>query len=206
MERLWHHSIGTAAVARAIARQAGVDEEDAFLGGLLHDIGKPILIRAVAQLLFPRTPPAKRSWWQRRPAAPTSPKTLPDGFLGELFAELHSRTGALVAAKWELPQPLIDLIRHHHDGFSADPLELTVQIADRVCAHLEGRFVDTTEDFQLRDLLLALGLDDRGIERLAQDLPAALEELSGRFGEPALNSVPRANTRNVTRNPERTAS
>ncbi|MFS2020962.1 HDOD domain-containing protein, partial [Massilia sp. CT11-108] len=39
----WRHSIATALCARSLARQAGLDQDAAFIGGLLHDIGRLVL-------------------------------------------------------------------------------------------------------------------------------------------------------------------
>lgn len=43
IEALWHHSLATGAIARAIASKISVDLEQAFLAGLLHEIGKMVL-------------------------------------------------------------------------------------------------------------------------------------------------------------------
>lgn len=40
---LWHHSLATGAIAKVIAMKVGRDAEQAFLAGLLHDIGKMVL-------------------------------------------------------------------------------------------------------------------------------------------------------------------
>ena len=39
------HAIGTAYVARLVAEKAGIDEDEAFLCGLLHDIGKLVVLK-----------------------------------------------------------------------------------------------------------------------------------------------------------------
>ncbi len=50
MEKLWIHALATAYGARSIARKAGVTEADKlFLMGLIHDIGKVLLIKALAE-------------------------------------------------------------------------------------------------------------------------------------------------------------
>ena len=48
--RSFRHSLGTALFAQEIARAIHVDAEEAFLAGLLHDIGRPVLLQAVADL------------------------------------------------------------------------------------------------------------------------------------------------------------
>ena len=49
-EELWHHSLGCAIVAELLAKTAiGVDPEEAFLGGIFHDVGKLFLLDVVPE-------------------------------------------------------------------------------------------------------------------------------------------------------------
>jgi len=48
---LWHHSLSTAIAARLIVQKTGIiDKEEAYLAGLLHDIGKMALLKTVPKL------------------------------------------------------------------------------------------------------------------------------------------------------------
>src|SRR5262245_43367633 len=47
---LWQHAVYTAAYAREIARRCRRNVEGAFLGGLLHDVSKPVLLLPLADL------------------------------------------------------------------------------------------------------------------------------------------------------------
>ena len=47
---LWQHAAYTAAYASNIARRCRRNAESAFLGGLLHDVSKPVLLLALADL------------------------------------------------------------------------------------------------------------------------------------------------------------
>ena len=52
IEGLWQHSLQTASAARVIAGQEGLDKaalDDAFLSGMLHDIGKLVLAQSMPQ-------------------------------------------------------------------------------------------------------------------------------------------------------------
>lgn len=49
-ERLVAHSVAIAGVARRLAREEGVDEEVAYTAGLLHDIGRGLMLQCVARL------------------------------------------------------------------------------------------------------------------------------------------------------------
>ena len=49
-ERLVAHSVAIAGVARRLAREDGVDEEVAYTAGLIHDIGRGLMLQCVARL------------------------------------------------------------------------------------------------------------------------------------------------------------
>ena len=50
LEQSWKLSIATAVACEALSRASGVEREGAFLPGLLHDTGKPVLVYAVTEL------------------------------------------------------------------------------------------------------------------------------------------------------------
>ncbi len=48
---LWHHSLSTAIACKLIAKKIGnIDEEESYLAGLLHDIGKMVLLKTIPKL------------------------------------------------------------------------------------------------------------------------------------------------------------
>jgi HD-like signal output (HDOD) protein len=51
IDEVFRHSIATALFAQEIARQTRNNVEDAFLCGLLHDVGRPVLLQALVTLL-----------------------------------------------------------------------------------------------------------------------------------------------------------
>ncbi len=48
VRRSFRHSLATAAFSQEIARSRRVNVEEAFLAGLLHDVGRPVLFQALA--------------------------------------------------------------------------------------------------------------------------------------------------------------
>ena len=50
LETLWNHAIGSAAVAKTLAKRVDYEADDAFLAGLLHGIGRLIVLRALDNL------------------------------------------------------------------------------------------------------------------------------------------------------------
>lgn len=103
-ETLWQHSVAVGLVCQAICRLLGKRslEETAFLGGLIHDIGKIAL-----DCCFPVE------------FAPVL-KAIGEGqyFLDaerEHLGVTHADVGAMVAVYWKFADLLVEVIQTHHD-------------------------------------------------------------------------------------------
>ncbi|MGB9885934.1 MAG: HDOD domain-containing protein [Moorellales bacterium] len=100
---LWWHSLTSAMAARLLARKIRFRAaEEAFVAGLLHDIGKLVLSQYVAETY-----------------AQILERVTRDGvpFMEAEQAILgfdHARAGGLVAEKWNLPEGLVEAIGCHH--------------------------------------------------------------------------------------------
>ncbi len=108
---LWEHSIGTAFACRFLAEKhrPGLMEE-AFLAGLMHDIGKLVLnmrepekFDEIVQIVYN----------ENRPFAETE---------NEILGFDHTVVGAMLVNKWKLSPVLEEAIRNHHHeaAFAAD--------------------------------------------------------------------------------------
>jgi len=121
----WMHSLGCAAVCREFAVRAGYREpENAYLAGLLHDLG--ILVNSLAyESEYGKVLHEARE----RGAA-----------LAEIeFKELgftHCESGAVLGVSWQLPHAIQEVIQYHHDVERApagNPLVALVHLADLLC-------------------------------------------------------------------------
>jgi putative nucleotidyltransferase with HDIG domain len=114
---LWQHAIYTAVYAREIARRCRRNVEVAFLGGLLHDISKPVLLLALADL---------QAQWS---------EPIPPALVTMAMDVYHTQMGALLASTWALPSEVGASMVYHHDP-SAAPAHpeavLITCLADRV--------------------------------------------------------------------------
>src|SRR5581483_4571708 len=108
----WVHSVATAAAT--LARRVGVQSNDAFSAGLLHDIG--------SALVFRRAPRRYDAVIERLVADPSI--TLVDAERQE-FGITHADVGAAALAVMKFPLELTDAIAQHH----TPPEEVTSVLA-----------------------------------------------------------------------------
>lgn len=99
---IWYRSLAAGTIMRGLAAFTDVDAEDAFLIGLLHDIGNVIVLRIVDE--------------QR---ALTDYSVDIDTF-EYLCYESHQEFGELIADAWKLPASLKALVADHHAYPDAD--------------------------------------------------------------------------------------
>jgi HD-like signal output (HDOD) protein len=104
-EAIWRRSLAGAVVMRNLARFTSVQREDAFMMGLLHDIGNVVVLRVVS-------------------GQETMTRDLIDLKSFEyLCYECQQEFGELIATEWKLPHNLQSLIADHHDyPAPGDPL------------------------------------------------------------------------------------
>ncbi|VAX07070.1 hypothetical protein MNBD_GAMMA25-779 [hydrothermal vent metagenome] len=145
----WLHSIGTGCCAQVIARHTGLDPEQAFTAGLLHDIGK-LVLAAYFEDNFSRV----LAWRDKHDCLIREAEESVLGFD-------HTKIGARVAQHWKLPKLLVNAIHFHH----ALPDKITllaelVHLADILCRGLDiGNGGDDLIPELHPDVLPRLGLD-----------------------------------------------
>jgi putative nucleotidyltransferase with HDIG domain len=109
----WLHALGTAATARSLAKHFGIDAEDAFIAGLLHDVGKLALVRADPEsfdTVKAEVTASSRLWNE----AETS-----------ILGTSHGIIGAELLTAWSFPASLIAAVGHHHAPSLAPTEHLT---------------------------------------------------------------------------------
>ena len=125
---LWRHSFCCAYAAQHLAKRSGYRVvEEAFVGGLLHDIGK-VVINTYLQAEFNRI--AALSLTERIAFMDAERAVL--GFD-------HAEVGGRVLERWHLPPTLVDCVRYHHAPLAQPtptPLTALVHVADVLCLML----------------------------------------------------------------------
>lgn len=150
------HALGTAYVARLVGERARVDVEETFLCGLLHDIGKLVIL--------------KRAHEYRK----QSGKVVTDAELDAALDAHHPAAGALVLRRWKLPESLDDPVRFHHDYAAAPDYKreaAVVYLANRL-SHRYGFGCERDESELLEDPVCAyLGIDALAIQEIDAHAP-----------------------------------
>jgi len=102
------HSWGTAIAARSIAKRVRYEKpEEALVCGLMHDIGKAVLMRNFKDVysdIINNVYSGDSSFHQSELQS---------------FGFSHAHVGALLAHKWNYPLQLEEAVGHHHDPLSA---------------------------------------------------------------------------------------
>ena len=124
MTGLWQQAYASALGASWIAEKSGYRDvaEAAFLAGLLHDVGKLLILNAI------------EDFTAKQQLAQAPPRTLVD----EMIESLHSEYGHLLMTRWNLPNVYCVVGRDHHNAdFKQDQvLLIMVRLLDQVCARL----------------------------------------------------------------------
>jgi len=100
----WKHSLAVAVTGKNLAQTSHRESPDnCFVGGLLHDVGKIIMAQYFRDMF-------EKVWL----AARNEYASFYEAEKNEIPID-HTKIGGYLAAKWQLPQGLVDAIRWHHD-------------------------------------------------------------------------------------------
>ncbi|WP_419191528.1 HDOD domain-containing protein [Engelhardtia mirabilis] len=128
VRRLWLHSAIAGIYAKNIAILRGGLAESGMLEGLLHDVGRPVVIQLLGDV------------------EKTIGENLPADVFHSVVDELHCDIGALLVREWGLPGHLDTAVALHHRPFA---------ISDHrdaaVVAHLADELAHWAADPQSRD-------------------------------------------------------
>lgn len=165
---LWRHSLACACAAQVLARRTRAARmEEAFVAGLLHDVGKVVLsvhvgpqfeaIRALAEL-----------------------DNLPFHEGEKLILGFdHAEVGAQVAEKWNLPMSLCSAIAGHHlleRGVDALGLTALVHVGNVLCRFEGGGMPGLGQTMKPdKQALEVLGLTEADLDEVMTEIYAQLE-------------------------------
>jgi putative nucleotidyltransferase with HDIG domain len=166
---LWKHSLGTAIAAEVLAKmvKAG-DTEDAFVSGLLHDIGK-LVMALYAKEAFARI----RDHVERNDVLMLSAEM-------ELYEIDHGLVGAWLADEWKFPPKLTRAIRLHHNPDAAREFQEIIYIthaSDILCRALEiGNGGDKRIPLMSKTVWTALRLNESVLDKCMTEIFEGLDK------------------------------
>lgn len=96
--RLFQHAMTTAFTAcHLVTQRSRRHSEAAFLGGLFHDVGKAVALRAFLQM--------SRETADARP---------PEGVIDAALHLMHAEPSSVLYTSWKLPESLMAICKSHH--------------------------------------------------------------------------------------------
>jgi HD-like signal output (HDOD) protein len=116
-EKFWDHSLGCAVGAKVIGNFMRHDKiEELFVAGLLHDIGKIVVMMYLPKEFSKVTRYVRRN------------DTLMRAAEQEVLGYTHAEIGKMLGERWNLPPKLLSVLGHHHNPAAAGPYSMEAAI------------------------------------------------------------------------------
>lgn len=169
---IWEHSLTVALLSRELSNILGMrGSEDSFICGLLHDIGKIMLLRADVERFTGLLENKEENEMLNREY--------------ELFGYTHAQVGALVAKRWSLPESVSHVILHHHNASQADQSVIMahlVNVAD-IVANINGYGLRLEDESALwnSESIVFLRLTEDQIETAWNNIQDGLQDVIKMF-------------------------
>ena len=151
-KELWKHSMRVAAGCEYLAKLTKImDEDEAFIAGFVHDVGK-IVLHMANEKLYTKVAKAIEDGTDVLEAEK------------KYFDSDHVKTGSLLAKRWQLPILLANIISYHHvPSLSSIPVPCNlVSLIDKV---VQTEFNPNSVD---KDFIKSLGIDIEDLEDLRE--------------------------------------
>jgi len=158
--RLWEHCLAVGTLARGLAQHVddGPEPDVAYLGGLLHDVGKPIVAAYLLDAERNLLDALGASWMN-------------DGVWLGIVEQFHREAGKALAKEWELPEPVTKTIEQSDRYDLASPRSLpNLVIYANALARIEGLDVGQIDYPEAH----GLALEGRGLFDVPEELEADL--------------------------------
>ena len=168
IESLWQHSLSCAYAAQILKEMLSLSlGEDAFTLGLLHDIGKLVLFKIIAELQLKKK----------------LDDTMDHSEILEIVDENHYKFGASVLKMWTFPDEYIRTATYHDDLDAADNITedlLIINFANKLVksmGYVQGEAIEI--DLSSLDSASSLNLDENTIDSTKDKLKSMMDEIGG---------------------------
>jgi putative nucleotidyltransferase with HDIG domain len=159
--RLWSHALGVAVASKWLAQNMGYQAaaEEAFMAGLLHDIGKLLLMRIIDELMVRGDVKGKVSV----------------NLVKEIMADMHAEYGRIYLETINMPESYSKVAGDHHKpDVSGENVVLNLVRLGNMTCHKLGIGMKETPGMMLSTTPEALNLMAKDI--LLAELQVHLEE------------------------------
>ena len=121
MRALWRHSLGCATGSNWLAKKCDLNglAHEAFFAGLLHDVGKLLILSFIDDLKHSGDLDLQPS----------------NALLRKVMDRLHTNQGYSLMVRWALPEKYCAIVRDHHNAEfdPKDMLQILVRLANKAC-------------------------------------------------------------------------
>ncbi len=174
-KHVWQHSNAVAIASKMIADQLKLGlADEAFLAGLMHDIG------LMVELQYDRSKLIEVIEGVGLDGGGVPAQDLRD-VEREHFGADHQAFGMALCEKWKFPNSFVQVTGHHHNPMKlatdARTLPCVIYVADRLAAGLEhGYRVDLPDLSVASEVREHLKITNEVMEKLIERLPTEIEE------------------------------
>ena len=175
---LWEHSIGAAITAHLLSKKLHCNSDEAFIGGLIHDIGKNILNNQKNEIFAEIM---QTSYNNGVPFVEVEK---------ELLGFTHAELGGLIIRKWNLSKSLEEAVTHHHNLENIDSLDIDIlkfasllDLTNKACAYLGIGYRQPMEAINFKELksVQILGAAELDFTKVIEEIKAEYEAEKGNF-------------------------
>ncbi len=187
----WLHSIGVAATAETLAGRLGFPSpEEAYIGGLTHDLGKLVCYLAQPELFLKLCEELDNQ-------GTFSTKVLPLALEENILGMNHLDAGRFLAEKWNFPEQLARVMWLHHqpvyEAITPDEKHLPqlVRFADALCVthHIGSSYFLTAGPFShehfhyaLENMMLYHHLSPQDLDEIMAEIHGKVKKLAEILG------------------------
>lgn len=177
--RFWQHSIACAVCARAVAAKVTpAVAEDAFMAGLLHDLGKVVMDQSLC----------RRGEYQQILEKMQRPNADIITVEQQMLGIDHATIGRHLMERWNLPSFLCQTVGAHHSlqGVDAETARLCaiIHVADTMVNHLGLGLCETGAGYLDPALLRQLDLSSHDVQDISLIIKDQIAAISEELGIP----------------------
>ncbi|MEN6439605.1 MAG: HDOD domain-containing protein [Syntrophobacter sp.] len=154
LQTSWKHALCAAIGAKWLVQELGSKQlkDEAFLAGLLHDIGKLILIKVLEKM-----------------NSKNEDLVFSNAFISKVLVSMHPEQGYELMDEWGIPETYCKIARDHHEEIfdPDDVLLMAVRVVNHVC-RAEGLSTNPDPELDLKALpeVRALGIGSDALDEL----------------------------------------